>query len=167
MSASYANVIGGRLRLKGSGPIRSSGAPISGGKRSAAAAGIGGGGGSGGGGAGTDGGGGGSGVSFSVAAAAPPAPVATAPPPAAEGGKTPGGESFAAVGGDATGGAEAGSDGRTPAERVYDEAQAKRQRAVAQKMAAKSYREKVADLNAALVKAPEHNDLFRISYGQS
>jgi hypothetical protein len=86
---------------------------------------------------------------------------------AAAGGAGAGAAAGGAGAGAAAGGVEAGSDGRTPAERVYDEAQAKRQRAVAQKMAAKSYREKVADLNAALVKAPEHNDLFRISYGQS
>ena len=37
-------------------------------------------------------------------------------------------------------------------------------REVARKSAGKSYREKIEDVNAALEKIPEHNDLFKIQY---
>jgi len=56
-------------------------------------------------------------------------------------------------------------DSRTPAQRAFDEVQRKRLREEAVKMAAKSHRERVSELNEKLKKAPEHNDLFRISYG--
>jgi cell division protease FtsH len=46
-----------------------------------------------------------------------------------------------------------------------DEVQAKRLKEEAKKMAAKSHSERVSELNEKLKKAPEHNDLFRISYG--
>lgn len=56
-------------------------------------------------------------------------------------------------------------DTRTPAQRAFDEVQRKRMLEEAKKLASKSHRERVEELNEKLKKAPEHNDLFRISYG--
>ena len=63
------------------------------------------------------------------------------------------------------GGGSSASDSRTPAQRAFDEVQSKRLKEEARKMAAKSHSERVSELNEKLKKAPEHNDLFRISYG--
>lgn len=76
----------------------------------------------------------------------------------------PGGAAGARRGGGGGGGSSA-HDSRTPAQRAYDEVQAKRLKEEAKKMAAKSHSERVSELNEKLKKAPEHNDLFRISYG--
>ncbi len=73
-----------------------------------------------------------------------------------------GGDSGGAGGGVSRGGAQ---DTRTPAQKAFDEVQAKRLKEEAKKMAAKSHSERVSELNEKMKKAPEHNDLFRISYG--
>lgn len=59
---------------------------------------------------------------------------------------------------------KASADGRTAAQRAHDEALKKQRTSRVQKVAAKSHREKIDDLNNYLAKIPEHYDLFRISY---
>ncbi len=81
----------------------------------------------------------------------------------ANGGGAGGGSSAAAE--LAFGPADGGVDERTPAQRAFDAVQAKRLKDEAKKMASKSHSERVSELNEKLKKAPEHNDLFRISYG--
>ncbi len=57
------------------------------------------------------------------------------------------------------------ADRRTAAEKRYDEMQAKREREMATKMAAKSHRERVNEFNAYLQNLSEHHDIPKVGPG--
>ena len=52
----------------------------------------------------------------------------------------------------------------TKSEKALHEAQVKRTQEQIRLLSAKSHKEKIAQFNERLAKAPEHNDLFKISY---
>jgi DNA-binding transcriptional regulator GbsR (MarR family) len=52
----------------------------------------------------------------------------------------------------------------TKSEKALHEAQIKRAQEQIRLLSAKSHKEKIAQFNERLAKAPEHNDLFKISY---
>ena len=52
----------------------------------------------------------------------------------------------------------------TKAERALHEAQIQRVQKEIKLLSAKSHKEKISQFNERLAKAPEHNDLFKISY---
>ncbi|BDA41034.1 probable protein FAM32A at C-terminar half [Coccomyxa sp. Obi] len=57
------------------------------------------------------------------------------------------------------------ADRRTAAEKRYDEMQAKREREMAAKLAAKSHRERVNEFNAYLQNLSEHHDIPKVGPG--
>jgi protein FAM32A len=57
------------------------------------------------------------------------------------------------------------ADRRTPAERKFDEIQAKREAERVAKLASKSHRDRVNDFNAYLANLSEHHDIPRVGPG--
>ena len=60
---------------------------------------------------------------------------------------------------------EESADRRTPAERSYDEAMAKREGERVKKHADKSHRQRVAEFNTYLSKLTEHHDIPKVGPG--
>ena len=74
-------------------------------------------------------------------------------------------EEGAGPGGEGTSEPEPKVDKRTAAERKHDELQDKREKETVAKMASKSHKERIKDMNDYLSKLSEHHDIPRVGPG--